>query len=401
MDHRIFSGLNLLIVDDEEFVLNLSVRILKKIGCEKVTTVNNGRLAIDRIVTSKSAYDIVITDLNMPGMDGVELLRHIAGNNYLGGIILLSGEDERMLQTALDLARSQNLNVLGAIPKPLKPDELSKLLGQFEPAVRKENPVPQESITLEELIQGLDGDALQLVYHPKVDIRNSAITGVEVLARWMHKERGLLGPNTFIPLAEDNGFTDGLAYAVYRKAMHQAGVWLASGIDLDISINFSVNSFMLPHFPDFLISTALDEGVNPDRIILEVSENQVISDEIECLEKMMQLRLKKFGLSIDDFGTGRSSMTQLKRVPFTELKIDRGFVSGVANDSSARAILESSITLGRKLNMSIVAEGVETREDWELIKEIGCDYIQGFYVSRPMAGDRVAQFTKQWAAPHG
>ena len=394
------SQLKLMVVDDEEFVLNLSVRILNKLGCNDISTANNGNAAIENLVASTDGYDVIICDLNMPEMDGVELLRHISEKDYRGGIVLLSGEDERMLETAKDLAKARNLNVLGAIPKPLKPDAIKNILESFKPAGEKKAWTPQASITEDELKAGMDGEELQLVYQPKVNIKTGEISGVETLARWNHQERGILGPGAFIPLSEKCGLIDDLTFSIFKKAMSQVGEWLANGIDLKTSVNFSVNTFTLPEFPEFLIQTAQDEGVDPAKVVLELTETQVMENAIDCLEILMSLRMKKFGLSVDDFGTGHSSMEQLKRIPFTELKIDRAFVYGAANNTSARAILESSVLLAKNLKMETVAEGAENREDWDLVEQLGCDYVQGFYCARPMPNEELMNFIESWSGPH-
>lgn len=394
------SQLKLMVVDDEEFVLNLSVRILNKLGCEDITTANNGNAAIENLVASTDGYDVIICDLNMPEMNGVELLRHISEKDYRGGIVLLSGEDERMLETAKDLAKARNLNVLGAIPKPLKPDAIKNILESFKSAGEKKAWTPQASITEDELKAGMDGEELQLVYQPKVNIKTGEISGVETLARWNHQERGILGPGAFIPLSEKCGLIDDLTFSIFKKAMSQVGEWLANGIDLKTSVNFSVNTFTLPEFPEFLIQTAQDEGVDPAKVVLELTETQVMENAIDCLEILMSLRMKKFGLSVDDFGTGHSSMEQLKRIPFTELKIDRAFVYGAVNNTSARAILESSVLLAKNLKMETVAEGAENREDWDLVEQLGCDYVQGFYCARPMPNKELMNFIESWSGPH-
>lgn len=399
MDERIRSELRILSVDDEEFLQNLSVRVLKNLGYENVTSAGNGVLALAEIRESTAPYDVVITDLNMPEMDGVELLRHLAVNQYTGGIILLSGEDERILETALELASAHRLNILGAVPKPLNPGVIKGLLEALKPARPKVPYQPLEPITEAELRRGMETDELQLVYQPKVDVRKSKITGVEALARWRHAERGTLGPGAFIPVAEQSGLIDGLTYAVYKKAMRQVGAWSREGIDLNISVNVSINTFTLPDFPEFLLATAQKEGVDPARVILEVTESQVMSNVLGCLEKMMHLRMKRFGLSIDDFGTGHSSLQQLKRIPFTELKIDRAFVNEAAAKPSARAILETSVDLGKRLKMDIVAEGAETREDWDLVAQTGCDHVQGYYVAKPMPNHELLQFIDTWKLP--
>jgi EAL domain-containing protein (putative c-di-GMP-specific phosphodiesterase class I) len=400
MSENDLSSLNILVVDDEAFILNLSVRILNNLGCKNIETANNGAVALDLIDKSDKSFDIIICDLNMPEMDGIEFMRHASGKDFTGGMILLSGEDERMLETAKDLAKAHKLNILGVIPKPLKPDTIKDLLESFKPAGQTKAWSPQAPISEEELKVGIETEELQLVYQPKVSIKTGEVVGVETLARWDHKERGILGPGTFIPLAEKCGLIDDLTYSIYKKAMRQVGEWLANGIDLKTSVNFSVNSFSLPEFPDFLIETAQDEGVDLSKVVLELTETQVMKNALDSLEVLMRLRMKKFGLSIDDFGTGNSSMEQLKRIPFTELKIDRAFVYGAVNDTGARAILESSVTLAKSLKMETVAEGAENREDWDLVESLGVDIVQGYYCAKPMPNEELLEFMENWTGPH-
>ena len=400
MSENDLSSLNILVVDDEVFILTLSVRILNNLGCNNIETADNGATALDIINKSDKAFDIIICDLNMPEMDGIEFMRHASSKEFTGGMILLSGEDERMLETARDLAKAHKLNILGVISKPLKPDNIKDLLQSFKPAEQKKAWTPQAPISEDELREGIYGDGLKLVFQPKVRITDGQVSGVETLARWDHKERGILGPGAFIPLSEKCGLIDDLTFSIYKKAMRQVGEWFANGIDLKTSVNFSVNTFKLPDFPDFLIQTAQNEGIDLANVVLEITETQVMENAINSLEILMRLRMKKFGLSIDDFGTGQASMEQLKRIPFTELKIDRAFVYDAANDSGARAILESSVILAKSLKMEIVAEGAETREDWNLVESLGVDYVQGFYCAKPMPNEQLMEFMENWTGPH-
>ena len=182
--------------------------------------------------------------------------------------------------------------------------------------------------------------------------------------------------------------------------MQQAGDWLAQGITMKVSVNISVNSFTLPDFTDFLIETAQNEGMDLANVVLEVTETQVMDNALGILETLMRLRMKRFALSIDDFGTGNASMEQLKRIPFSELKIDRAFVYGAAQNAGARAILESSVTLAKSLKMDIVAEGAESREDWDLLASLGVHTVQGFYCAKPMKNEDLLAFLDTWTGPH-
>jgi len=228
-----------------------------------------------------------------------------------------------------------------------------------------------QPITAQELEEGLENGALQVVFQPKISVATRELVGVEALARWRHPDRGMLGPAAFIPLAEESGKNKALTEAIFACAMAQAGEWHAAGLDLQVAVNVSVDVLDSVDLPERLVASAEAEGINPSRVIIEVTESRLMTDPRAPLEVLTRLRLKGIMLSIDDFGTGYSSMEQLKRIPFTEFKIDRGFVHGAADEPATRAILESSVALGKTLGLKVVAEGLETQEDWYLVAELG------------------------------
>jgi len=384
-----------MIVDDEPSILELAQRHLENMGYSNIIVCLGGQMGLEVYKASTISFDIIISDLNMPEMNGVEFLRHLSEEDYLGGIILFSAEDERILEVAKDLAKARNLNVLGYISKPFKRKSFEPLISNYSPHTSNtpNTSAPSlDEITEEELRAGINGDELLVAFQAKTSIATDKVIGAEALARWNHSERGLLPPQTFISLAERCNLIDELTYSMYRKMLSQLRDWLEKDIILEVSINISVNSFTSDGFVDFLINIAEEYDVNPKLIILEVTESQLMDNMLDCLEKLIQLRMNNFGLSIDDFGTGHSNMTQLKQAPFTELKIDREFVNGASNDVTARLILESSVNLAKKLKMSTVAEGVETKEDMALVEELGCDQIQGFYKAKPMFADEFEKF---------
>jgi EAL domain-containing protein (putative c-di-GMP-specific phosphodiesterase class I) len=395
--------MQILVVDDEPFVLNLSVRILKKLGYERIQTASDGIYGLGFLDDPSDPIDLVLCDLNMPEMDGVEFMRQVHQLGWQGSLVLLSGENRRMLDTAMDLAKAYNLNILGSLQKPLDPAALEQMLGRLAIASTQRQYPQIEAITKQELQNGLTGleevGELTLFYQPKVHMQSGEIRSVEALARWHHAERGLLGPGAFIPVAEKEGLIDALTFSIYRKAVQQVAAWNKAGVHLQVSVNFSINTFLRENFTRFLIDTAAEFSVPAEQLMLEVTESQVTENLTACQEIMMRLRLKKFGLSIDDFGTGNSSLVQLKHIPFTELKIDRAFVHGAAHSSSARAILETSVDLARRLEMHTVAEGGETPEDWKLVQSLGVDYFQGYFCAKPMGAADLDKFLATWSAP--
>lgn len=396
--------MSILLIDDDPFYSQLAVEVLNNLGYDEVAVANDGSTGLKQLDGAELSFDVVICDLNMPEMNGVEFIRHASKTGFDGGIILLSGENKRMLETAYGVAKTHDANILGAMAKPINPEELQAAMGRLQPhSNNKRNFIPQAPITEAQLRNGIAGsetDSVKLVFQPKIEVSTGKIVGVETLARWWNKDRGILGPGAFIPLAEEKALIDDLTNTIYIKAVQQAAQWQSEGIKLRTAINFSVNSFSRQDFCDFLIRTVQQYGIDPSSLLLEITETQAMSIAVDCLESIIGMRLNRFGLSIDDFGTGNSSLAQLKNIPFTELKVDRAFVTGAEHNESALAILEASISLARKLEMVVVAEGVETREDWDLVERLGVDYVQGFYCAKPMSNDELMVFMRNWSGPH-
>jgi len=315
-----FNKINILIVDDDLLIRSVVSEMLIKMGFTQVDTAPDGNVALGKLISSETPYDLIICDLNMPEMDGVEFMRHAKESDFSGALILLSGEDKRILEIAQELAIAQKLNVLGVLSKPPSRLLLEEYLNNFRPTVsEKRHSFPQEAITREELEQGVsdDGTELLLYYQPVVHIRSGEIINVEALARWHHPQRGILGPGTFLAQAEELGLMDRLTKKVFRLAAQQTADWLREGNFLKTSINFSLNSFANPGFANEIITIANEVDIDPKYLQLELTESQVMDNAADCMESLMRMRFKKFGLTIDDFGTRNSSLEQLKSFPFT------------------------------------------------------------------------------------
>ena len=390
------SKLSAMVVDDEEIIVDITSELLRSLGIGEITAAMDGKTALRMLDAMREFPNLILCDLNMPSMDGIQFIRHLGERQVRSGIILVSGEDSRILHSVEAMARSYDLYVLGVIEKPINLAPMLVLLNSYSDAGKTAKLVAAQPISDEELRAGIESDYVVLVYQPKADIVNGKIRGVEVLARWAHPTRGLLGPATFVPLAEETGRINELTDLIFRKALAQCAEWRAGGLDLSISVNFSVGNLHWLDLPEHILACAAKAGIPPAKIVIELTESHVMNDLKASLEILGRLRLKGVQLSIDDFGTGYSSMEQLKRTPFTELKVDRAFVFEAANDPAARAILDSSAALGRRLNMTVVAEGAETESDVELALAAGCDLIQGYHVAKPMLGNAVAAWVKEW-----
>lgn len=392
----------LLIVDDDEFAVKLLVSSLGLLGYKSIETAANGKIALQKLQQSDRSYEVIFLDLKMPEMDGVEFLSVAKVNNVTAGIILLSGEDERVLEFAGKLASSEKLNFLGSLTKPPSQSSLKDLMGEYPAPVESQRPFDSlEPITEQELRSGLiqGSDALCLVFQPKIHIQSGEIAGVETLARWQHPQRGLLAAGAFIPLAEEIGVIDELTNLIYRKAVLQTAQWLKAGIYLKTAINFSIESFLDAGFVDFITRVTAEAELNPRQLILEVSDTQLMSDSLPYLKSMMQLRMQNFEFSLDDFGLSESYTSQLENAPFTEFKIDGAVIHKASKDDEALPMLNECIKAGRQLKADIVAEGVETREDWDLAESLGFDYVQGYFCAKPMPNNELLEFMDTWRPP--
>ena len=379
----------ILVLDDDAFTLNLHATMLANLGFQRVATSASGHEALDTLSDAGASPLVILVDLNMPGMDGVEFVRKLVTRGYAGGLILISGEGERTLKSAHALAKAHQIDVLGCFRKPVSPHLLDAALNKADATSSTRPPAARKSYSARELQLGIQNGELVNHYQPKLSIRNGQVAGVETLVRWQHPRDGLVYPDQFIPEAEAHGLIDALTRAVLAQAFTDAAIWRAAGLELSVAINVSMDNLTAFDFPDFVSEQARLKGVNPASIILEVTESQLMKDQRAPLEVLTRLRLRRVGLSIDDFGTGHSSLAQLRDLPFDELKIDRSFVHGARHNATLRAIFQASLGLAKELGMETVAEGVEDSDDFDFLMSTGCDLAQGYLFARPMAASQV------------
>ena len=379
----------LLVLDDDAAVARTIAFVAGAHGF-RVHTTSSPEDFFERVRTW--APNCLAIDLVMPSMDGVEILRSLAASGCPARIILMSGVGSRILESAGRAATERGLRIGGILPKPFTPRQLRAMLDAPDgdggagasadaDVAARAGGAPDERY----LDEALRLHQFVLHYQPKVRLATREVAGFEALVRWQHSRFGLIYPDRFVALAERSERIDTLTRDIVDMGLH----WFAAfDVDrpLSISINVSARNLADVGVADILHAQCMKCGVDPQRVILELTETSAMQDAAVALDILTRLCLKGFKLSIDDFGTGYSSMTQLAKLPVSEIKIDRSFVASMRTSAEAAKIVASTIGLGKALGLTTVAEGVENAATSDMLETLGCELAQGFHYARPMAG---------------
>ncbi|KAF1045675.1 MAG: Phytochrome-like protein cph2 [Herbaspirillum frisingense] len=385
-----------LVVDDSALQRQHTVALLQELGVELIYEAGNGNEALDLLALLKLPPGLAVIDLEMPGMDGIELIQQLQQKSVNIPLIVASSREASLLLSVETMIHALGMPVIGALQKPLNQDQLRSALRAFKPSRNdaRQNSDPQPSMCEADLGSAIGGGQLLPYYQPKIDVQTGILKGVEALARWIHPERGLIPPDHFIPLAERCGLIHELTVSMMDQAMAQAAVWHSRGLNIKVAVNLSPLSLEQPDFMHRILELVDRHALPAEHVVLEITESSVVAHKGNSLGMLARLRLKGFGLSIDDYGTGFSSMQQLARIPFTELKIDRSFVHGAHERKNLRVILQSALDMAQRLELVTVAEGVETMEDWRLLQDFGCSLGQGYLIAKPMPANELPLWLK-------
>lgn len=387
-----WSNYTVMVVEDSLTQRVHLIRLLKELGFGHVMAATDGVEAIRLLeeVPSQPIY-LVITDLDMPGMDGIELTQRITDAAYAQHIIVTSARDPRLLEVVESMgAEDSKLPLLGTLLKPVTRESLIDLISRApERSCDTQFDTKHTTYALDELELAIDQRQFLPFYQPKVAISSGQVVGAEALARWRHPVQGIVSPFFFVPRLEGTPLMAKLTLLLIEQVLCDMAVWRSNELSIDVSINLSAENLGDRGFIDRITDLVATYEVPPSSVTWEVTETTVMNNLSSCLANLARLRLKGFGLAMDDYGIGYSSMQQLSRCPFTELKIDRAFVDGAAERPNRRAILETSIDMGGKLAVTTVGEGVESLSDWHLLRNLSCDLAQGFLIAKPMHGDDI------------
>ncbi|MFM8988444.1 MAG: EAL domain-containing protein, partial [Alphaproteobacteria bacterium] len=337
----------ILVVDDDPGIADAA----RDSGC--VASTMHDLSAFDAATLS---CDVIVLDLMMPGMDGVEALRALAAAGTRSRIVLVSGLEQRIIDSARRVAAMQGLDVAGVLRKPFRPADiraaLAAALATQAPRVAGGGARSCE-VTLADLDRAIARREFRVAFQPQLRLRDGAWVGVESLARWKHPAHGLLTPGAFIALAEGSDRALPFTYEVIARSLEAlALVGRETGFEGSLSVNVPPAALTDHGFPDEVLRLIAGSGIAGDRLVMEITETSIPSDPALCLDIETRLRMRGVRLSIDDFGTGHSSLERLHDAPFDEMKIDMVLVRNAERDPGLRKIVESAVALGRSLSMT-------------------------------------------------
>jgi EAL domain-containing protein (putative c-di-GMP-specific phosphodiesterase class I)/ActR/RegA family two-component response regulator len=399
-------GPRLLILDDDEAIC-ATVSAIGRSAAHEVSASTAAETFFEQLRAWKPSH--VIVDLRMPDVDGIGILKRMATQRTDASVIIMSGLGARILESAARAAHESGLNVIGILPKPFTPKQLRELLAVGAPAAearhrRAGSGDAGHAAALEvspgALGAALEADQIQPFFQPKISCATRALVGFEALARWPRPDGGMIMPDLFIPLAEQSG----LMGALTRRIFQHAFKWFAKGFrhsDITMAINLSATLLSDPGLPAWMSQCCAKAAIHPQQVILEITETATTGNQLEMMEILTQARIHGFRLSIDDFGVGYSSLVQLARMPFSEIKIDRMFVSSAATSEESRKIITSTIGLAQALDLHVTAEGVEDAWTLDFLRDRGCDSAQGFLIGRPLDGAAAMAWHESYKAVPG
>ena len=389
--------LHFLVAEADSAQRHALVDMLGSLGASQVTEVPDGHTALRCFQDSFTpTVNVAIIDLALPGMDGLELIRTLAGMHCRARLIVIGAQPNNLMFSVETMAQAYGFDLLGAVSKPVSAARLESLLENYAPPASPHDKAEGPSFTFSEVGIGLQARQFEPFFQPKIELETGQVKGLEAFARWRHPEHGVLGPSSFIDALEQNNRIDFLDWSMIEKSVERCREFHDLGIPISISINLAAETLAHPAFMQQIAACVGRHRIMPDYITFEMPESSVLTTDPSFVERLVRLRIAGYGLAIDDYGTGRSNLQLLARIPFSELKIDRSFVDGASKKRALGTVLSSCLGLARSLDRMSVAVGVETKQDWDFLQGLGCTYAQGYHIASPMAAEAFPGWLEDW-----
>jgi EAL domain-containing protein (putative c-di-GMP-specific phosphodiesterase class I)/FixJ family two-component response regulator len=374
---------SVLVIDDHRFQRRMLVRMLGALGVPRVLEASDGANALERLRANRDSLSLIISDVDMPAMDGLEFLRRLAEEAPQTAVAIHSALDHSLLNSVEIMATEYGVHLVGVLEKPASEQALRSILEKAFQSTA--SPTREPDPTETQVAAALGNPEFVPWFQPKIDLRTGRACGAEVLMRWSGGPHAPpLLPSQSLALIASSGLMRSMTLGLAARSAQCLSRLGSRGRHFTLSLNVCPTLLDDPDFADALAVTLADAGASPGQLILEITESAAARNQGVALENLTRLRMRGFELSIDDFGTGFSSLAQLVRTPFSELKIDRSFVSRLLADGADRLLVDSVITLAKRLGLRTVAEGIETEAQLEILKQLGCELGQGYLFAKPM-----------------
>ena len=383
-----------LVVDDDPFTCDVVKRRLERLGISTVLTAGSVEEA-RTCLSDPARTDLIFCDLGMPDEDGVTLLRGLSPEHAECGIVLISAISDKLLRVVGNLVSAHGLWLLGTLSKPLTTHDFDQVLVAWNQGPRPSIDRPQAQLSVDRLSAAIRDGEIQVHVQPQCALDTGQVVGVEALSRWTLPGYGPVFPDLFIPFATTHGLLNELTEHVITEVINALSTWNEHGLTLTASINIAASTLHRVDLPEFVIDLCTSRGVNPNQLVFELTESDVINDLTRALDVASRLYLAGVTLSLDDYGTGQATLSQLRQFPFGEIKLDRSFVASMREDTEARTIVESSCRPARSLELRCVAEGVEDALTLQMVRQLDCDLVQGYLIAKPMPIGQLLDWSQQ------
>lgn len=387
-----------LIVDDSPSQLAVLEAELHTLGVSSIVKAVNGKDALDLLTESPYRFQIVITDLKMPVLDGMQLIESISDTGYVGGVVIYSSLDERVVKLAINLAREHHVHLVGNLGKPFDVEHLASTLERAErihDIAMSSGQFSKQKVLLEAIEQG----KITPYFQPQVDSATYELVGLEILCRIkVPGEMEFLKPDHFIAIVEKHGLMDLLTYKTLEQALENFSEIkddIPNSENLKISLNVLPQQLTNEKLPEMIATICNLAGFPKENLIVEITEGQAL-DTTKKIMTLERLRIAGFGVSLDDFGTGFTNMGQIRQYPFTEIKIDRTMIQNIYDDRVSQVILNTMLELRKSFDLNIVAEGVEKEAEFNYLCSKGRMVLQGYLISRPKPASEIPRWYNAW-----
>lgn len=394
MTNKKFSWLNVLLVDDSLPILNFVTTVLsEKYGVSQIAQATSAEEALD-LLNNNQQLNLLFVDLNMPKVDGVQLLEKVKEANYQGYIVIMSGVATRIISSVELLAQQYKLNHIATLVKPLHENDFDSVFAKLGQS--RESTHAEPSLKTYEIIRAIKDKSFKVYYQPQVSLIDRKFVSVEALCRLDHPRLGLVSPDRFIDKAEESELIQHITTFVLKKSLANWRRWHKMGFDIGICVNVSPYSLQFSSFADEVTELLATYDVPAEMLCLEITENILANDQAQELNNLSRLSMQGIKIALDDFGKKHATIDRLQRLPINYVKLDKSYFIEHEGSNKQLELLNTSLALAEKLHISICAEGIENREAMNLATETNCDLAQGYFIAKPLPAKDILSWAHTW-----